>query len=87
MSQRRFQQDQPSSHDVLSSERSHYSDDEQEGDDLAEYEQKDYNPIPELDRYDEAELDQEEYSDMSYGQREKAEEEIDFRQRQYMAQQ
>jgi DNA replication licensing factor MCM2 len=47
-----------------------------QGDDLDELEEDDYHHISKLDEYDIQHLDEDEYSEMSLGQRRKAEEEI-----------
>ena len=53
-------------------ENSQFEDDEEEGDDLEAYAQKDYQEIPELDKYEEQDMDEESYSDLSDNARQQA---------------
>lgn len=56
-----------------------YSDDNASGDNLEEFDDKDYQHIPELDVYEGEGLDEEDYSDISAEGRVRAEQMIDER--------
>lgn len=52
-----------------------------QGEDLGDFQDKDYVPIKDLDEYNKEELDSKSYSEMSMSQRIKADEEIERRHR------
>lgn len=64
----------------LESEKELHSEDQKiKGDDLEDYEEKDYQNISQLDKYDSRELDENQYSEIGWREKRMADEEIDER--------